>query len=895
MPLHLACLHGPAPVPLQFMEALIGTFPEAARFRNHEGNLPIHLACECMEFSPRFRLEEEGVLIMLIRSFPECLDIKDGMGRTPLEILNERSLGRDLGIIKYMKTHARGKMAEDQRQETEEGRQIADEYIDHQGNKLIRRDKNSAVLKINRDRTMARKHKNAETMKQSRTTSMRPLNEQNPPSIVEQSLHFFNGDESLKFENDSSLSSGGIPRDSQMVSEMQQQRNLVESLLHQQQNLAESLQQQQNLVESLRSPLNPINIANPPSTYATAIVSPHSINNTSLHQLDAELSSMRNAHQSMSLLLSTKTQSENELNERLRNLEATYAQLKNEFTDLTLEHSRILTQLEEKSNEVIVLKSKEKGVSDELVLKLGVEDRQGKDINLLRSELQKEKEARVVAVENFESQTKRCADLEEIIQLSKSKSEQFLRDNDRFSMENKDYRAQLAQKNKQLQEAKKKEATLLSLLSKMHDIPSSSSCPNENEKLSTENSKLLKIIQETKANESKMKKLLEKSKGALIMSQRQNQQLQIQLNDQRIELQESNTNTSTLEEELYAAHADGSKMETSGEKLKGELEIAQNTIQQLRMQLDEPRLKLQESKTYKLELKEELLNQKCEREAEELRAKNIALREVALKAIETVGMLHRKIPNSHLSSCDSNSDSLKALLKKAEAASIDGATHSQVNSMLDASQSLVLLRPIVCDAVSFQQDSIERIQHLYQYFHDTMELITQISSIPHEHFQFQPTLQILEETVTSHVLILETLDDLIKSKEKHKSNLISLLNQEPRGERRHVSSPKTNTYANIESLSQGAISSKRVYSSKIISLAQHLETLEILSQTVAKLPRVKKIDIDAKREDVQLHLNKVDEITTVLNKALLILVHDARQMKAAYENVQIESEETNHD
>jgi hypothetical protein len=58
---------------------------------------------------------------------------------------------------------------------------------------------------------------------------------------------------------------------------------------------------------------------------------------------------------------------------------------------------------------------------------------------------------------------------------------------------------------------------------------------------------------------------------------------------------------------------------------------------------------------------------------------------------------------------------------------------------------------------------------------------------------------------------------------------------------------------------------------------------------------VKKIDIDANKEDVQLHLNKVDEITTALNKALLILVHDARQMKVAYEHVRIEFGETNLD
>ena len=69
--------------------------------------MPIHMACDCVSFNPRFRLEEEGILITLISAFPECLSAKDGIGRTPLDILDERSLGRGLGIIKYMKSRDR--------------------------------------------------------------------------------------------------------------------------------------------------------------------------------------------------------------------------------------------------------------------------------------------------------------------------------------------------------------------------------------------------------------------------------------------------------------------------------------------------------------------------------------------------------------------------------------------------------------------------------------------------------------------------------------------------------------------------------------------------------------------------------------------------------------------
>ncbi|KAL3817687.1 hypothetical protein ACHAXA_002836 [Cyclostephanos tholiformis] len=801
LPLHLACLHGPEPVPLQFIEALIEAFPEAARCRNHEGNMPIHLACECMDLGPRFRLEEEGILIALIRAFPECLCMKDGKERTPLEILNERSLGKSLAIINYMKTYARRDTVEDERQGREEVVNVSDENMNRDGIPSSRRVENIARPKNSGDRTMACKHNRVETRSQSRTTFVNSLKEQTQPDITEQSRHFFGGDESIDIEDDPNLDPALIPLESQMMFELQQQRDLVQSLL----------QQQKILVDSLGRPSDPIPIVSPLSTYPKAMVSPR---NQSLHQLDAELSSMRNAHESMSLLLSSKTQREKEMQESLRKLEITHAQLKNEYADLKAEHSMTVAKLEEKSNEVAFMTSKQKAISYELALKPDAEERQSKDINLLRNELTKEKEARVLAVENLECLTERCADFEKNIEVSKKRNEELLRNNDRLSMENKEYRAQLAQKNKLLKEAKIKEATLLGLLSKMHDIPSSSS---------TENLKLLKIIQETKANESKMKSLLKKAKDALTISQKKNHNLQMQLDGQTIELQEFKA-------------TNFKQVEQSSELME---------------------------------------NNECVVEA--LSAKNNTMREGALKAIEPVATLLKAIPRSNSSSFNCNSNSL--MLKIDDAAPVEGASQ---NCMLDASQSLELLHPIVCDAMSFQRDSIERIQHLYQYFHDTLELIAQIPSIPHERFHFQPTLKILEETVISHVHIMETLDDLLETKASHKPKLLSLLNQEPRVARKCILCPTTNDRTKIKSLGQGATTSTMVGTKKF-SLDQHLHNLERLSKTVAQLPRVNRIALDTKKKDLQLHLNKVDEITSVLEKALTILVQDARQLKAEHE------------
>ena len=115
LPLHLACLHSPEPVPLVLFESLIAAHPGAARERNPEGNLPLHLACSCLDLSPRYGLEVEGILMALIECHPEALRMVDGEGRTPLEILEENgwgdrtgsSAGRGAGVIRYMRKQAR--------------------------------------------------------------------------------------------------------------------------------------------------------------------------------------------------------------------------------------------------------------------------------------------------------------------------------------------------------------------------------------------------------------------------------------------------------------------------------------------------------------------------------------------------------------------------------------------------------------------------------------------------------------------------------------------------------------------------------------------------------------------------------------------------------------------
>ena len=419
LPLHLACLHGPEPVPLHFLETLISIYPEAVRCRNHEGNMPIHMACDCVSFNSRFRLEEEGILIRLISAFPECLSAKDGMGRTPLDILDERSLGRGLGIIKYMKSHAiETTPAEDTFHEMENERIIHDHL--------------------------------------SRKVEVPPKRRKNKSRIQ---------------------------------------------------------QQQQDVAEPHINPANLVHISQ--RTNPSAVISPHSVN-ASLSQ-------------------------QNELQERLYNLEIEYAKLKNEYVGLSSEHANTESMLEETrtvlqltENELALMKRRESNVSGELALKLRLEERQCEHIQVLRNELDKEKEERLLVVEKLDIQTKKLVELREV---SKCESERLLHENERLISANKECSAQLAEKKRQLQESTKKEAALLGLISKMHDIPSS--VTDESNRLLTENSKLHKNIREVNAKVSKLKALLAKTKEALASSHKRNQLLQLQMNELEIESQRS--------------------------------------------------------------------------------------------------------------------------------------------------------------------------------------------------------------------------------------------------------------------------------------------------------------------------------------------------------------------
>jgi len=251
---------------------------------------------------------------------------------------------------------------------------------------------------------------------------------------------------------------------------------------------------------------------------------------------------------------------------------------------------------------------------------------------------------------------------------------------------------------------------------------------------------------------------------------------------------------------------------------------------------------------------------------EELKAKNKALREVALKAIATT--VQQKIESPSLSK-DSSED-LHELLKSAEnIQAVEDSPQSKKDDLDDNQVSLEMLRPVVSDAVKVQQDAIEQIQELLVQTKATKKLTEKINCGDIENLDFEFSLKIVEQITSSSMKMIESIDIMSKSTELSKSKLVSLLNLQPE------EIETTETCDGKEDTDDEEALKKSTRVNEIA--AKHLQELENLKTIMSQIPTLKLDKAD--RQDARKHLELVDSITSVLNNALSKLVRDARQLK----------------
>jgi len=784
LPLHLACLHGPTPAPLQFIEALINTYPHGVQCRNHEDNLPIHLACDCINFNPQFGLQVEGILGMLIQKYPECLNLKDGMGRRPIDILEERgicdkdkmkqSVGRGLSIIKYIKT-----MGKRSRKKNLEGSPRSLEKRDDEV-KPRRGSPRNNLPDHPMDVMATKERENMERMYPQTMAAQRRFNNNKQQAPLPY-----------------------LPRDGTSAAAHQSTSPHVDQELviksHPLQAVMSPLSNHHIPSTSVPSPYNghPVSMCTSPSAR---------LNMDPFHYLEAELSSLRGEHQTMEHLLNVKTQSEVDLQNRLSKLMKENEQMKLDYDYLSNKHSETQTKLNETTKalessnyELKIKKKQEKNASSELALKMAVEDKQNVEIKKLISTLKKEKVARVAAVEKLETQMKQQIGLEESMEKITLQNSEADTLNDTLKAEIKELQAELAQRNEECNHSKSQEIKLLGLLSNMPD----QDIVEERKELSSENRELQKELQQTKTKSIEMKIMLVNLNEKYTESQKEIKELQSQLADQK------------------------------------------NGINQLLWGED----KVKESSL-----------------VEDLRAKNKALREVALKAISTTVQQRIDSPSR---STDTSGDDLHELLKNAEntKAVVGDSTHS--DDLDDNQVSLEMLRPVVSDAVKVQQDAIENIQKLLTQTKATKKLTEKITCSDIESLDFEFSLKIVEQITSSSMKMIESIDIMSKSTELSKSKLVSLLNLQPEdAEALETCDGKEDT-DDEEALKK---------STRVNEIAaKHLQELENLKTIMSQIPTLKLDKAD--RQDARKHLELVDSITSVLNNALSKLVRDARQLK----------------
>ena len=89
LPLHASVILG---APSYLILEILNAYPLAARKRDMNGSLPIHLACSRIDTHPNG--EGEKIVNHLIRAFPDCIDIEDGKGNTAISLIRQQ--GKDV-------------------------------------------------------------------------------------------------------------------------------------------------------------------------------------------------------------------------------------------------------------------------------------------------------------------------------------------------------------------------------------------------------------------------------------------------------------------------------------------------------------------------------------------------------------------------------------------------------------------------------------------------------------------------------------------------------------------------------------------------------------------------------------------------------------------------------
>lgn len=937
LPLHLACMHGPEPVPLRFLEALIDAHPDAARCRNAEGNLPIHLACECMGLGPQCGLEVEGCLITLIRAYPGCLHVRDGRGRRPIDILEEKGvksdrkasrnmkLGRGVSIVTFMKARMKkeemleAQYSEEREEELSSRRHEREENDNDTGQRDIiksaMRRSQHAGPKAKDDRDGYAAQRLAEMHLEEAEFMERDVRSRGPANQIvhnnKKPNHGRSPKKTLSYQSDRG---NGDARDDDVAHEMilprappnrksdirspvkqSQSSHHAERVNHNsptEMNATTTRQQQQTPRRSNRRDDYPSHRLTETRSEESDFDDQHLI----VREISKDLT--ENSEDKLSLTRSTKklfiSAHPNDVRDdivvagiqppspstvaSIKRYPSSYTSPKS-TTNYHTNHDNFAptrslppwssplgtARITDPSdpfhhlqNEFSSLRESHQSMTEQLNIKSQIEIELNEKLAKLEEDYAKLKEDHDSLMAQNAKVTTELEERNRSLELCKHEMK---------VMRTKD-KALSAELSLRLESEEKYNAHVQSLGKEIE---------KERKQREIAEEKLRQREAEFAAMEEKHKLALdtncESDKHAMAIKseceslRKEKEELISELNAKEKKLRDSELKESTLMDQLV-------------EKVSV---IA--TARQLQAEAEKKVLNEQE-KVSELELKlQEAKDSQSFAEGSRLIEQNAALREVAMKAIQTIGELEERIAsnrkainhNQPTNFQRGKSGSIKESFEK-KLMQADGtepictdATLKNAHK-LDPKQSLAQLSPIIEDAKKLQRTTTDRMQELLRSSDAIAVLIGQISRISHDEFTFESTLQLLEELITTNIRVVDTLDIALETEEKCKSRLANFLNVTVAED--DFSKQEIQVNRNIEIL-MAAASSARTHSTNMLSFTRkHIEKIESLSDKISQLPAMNKT------KDVEKRLFIANEITAVFQKALSNLVKDSKQLKS---------------
>lgn len=181
-------------------------------------------------------------------------------------------------------------------------------------------------------------------------------------------------------------------------------------------------------------------------------------------------------------------------------------------------------------------------------------------------------------------------------------------------------------------------------------------------------------------------------------------------------------------------------------------------------------------------------------------------------------------------------------------------------------ESIELLSPIFRDVLNIQQDTNQRVRQLLQKANATRHFIEQISNTSTSSSLFQPTLQLLEEILTSHIKIIRDLDDAIEFEGSCQSKMSLLFDIPPQ--------QFFNTAIPLEQLDGRANCIKFK-----AAMQNHIKKIESLHKMAFELQPINKLLDGANKIINKKHnMHLANEITLIFQQAMATLLQDTKEL-----------------